>query len=130
MFKMVSHVQIGPLGAKLENRVIKRVIARVAAFFYARRYQNRTPEVLLMFKLVSHVQIGPGRPELASQVLYHIIWRGCVIEVKTSMSSKNSETHRVASTTPLEVTYQISALNPKKKGAYPAYPVLGCIKLG
>ena len=70
MFKMVSHVQIGPLGAKLENRVIKRVIARVAAFFYARRYQNRTPEVLLMFKLVSHVQIGPGRPELASQLLY------------------------------------------------------------
>ena len=64
-----------------------------------------------MLKMYSHVQIGPGRPELASQVLYHYIWRGCVTEVKTSMTSKYSETHREASTDPLEATKKISDLN-------------------
>ena len=41
--------------AKLENWVIKRVIARIAAFRWSRRCHKWNPEVLLIFKMVSHV---------------------------------------------------------------------------
>ena len=40
-------------------------------------------------------------------------------EVVTSMASDFSETHRVASTDPLEVTYQKSALNSKELAGEP-----------
>ena len=67
MFKMVLHSQIGPQRPKLEIRVLKWVIVRVAAFRCVRRYQNRIPEVLNYQKLVSHAQIGLQRPEIASK---------------------------------------------------------------
>ena len=67
MFKMVLHSQIGPQRPKLEIRVLKWVIVRVAAFRCVRRYQNRIPEVLNYQKLVSHAQIGLQRPEIASR---------------------------------------------------------------
>ena len=44
--KMVRHLKIGPQTAKLEFRVLKRVLVRNAAFFYASRYENWIPEVL------------------------------------------------------------------------------------
>ena len=67
MFKMILHSQIGPQRPKLEIRVLKWVIVRVAAFRCVRRYQNRIPEVLNYQKLVSHAQIGLQRPEIASR---------------------------------------------------------------
>ena len=42
---------------------------------------------------------------------YYIRRRGCVTEVKTSMTSKYSEIHRVTSTDPLEAPIKISDLN-------------------